>query len=647
MLTTSGYRWLLVLGFFWLAGLLAGAEATVVAWPALTLLLAFAAAGLRFAWQVHRLEAELRLECCLQQAGREVAVLWAGVSFELVWELTWRRRRGRLLVLVRPRVSPGPQLVDGQPMLANWLVAKEPLRLEQRYVMGVPGAVRLEGVQLDCYDPQGWFHYRLMIRWGQEAAVLPPLTDEQARQRALKAFNQLPPPGVHRLRRAGIGSELLDLRDYRPGDPPKMIAWKVSARRDQLITKEFESEVPVRCWLVVDGGRSLRRGEPGQTPVQQVAAVAGAVAQAALAQRDYVGLAAWDGQGCELVRPARTRQHLLQLLHRLAWLSARPAPPRGLPLTKLVSRTHRLAQELYPQLFHSAVNALPLGRLWRPVLDRWWGWLLLGVIAANCAAVWFIPAWRQAGLQLAAQWTLQVAGEAAWGWRLAVFAAMGFGLLHLPALVAAAVWLVSGGRDLFGRRRRERLQRKQLAALWAMQDGDGPAWIERYMHDDAAFVARAERFWQEHYQPPPQPAGTGWTLQEPSDKVAALAAVLVQAVGYARDNELYVLFVDLLEGSPELAPLIRACHMVRARHHQVLVVVPLGEEPQRMPLRAGRPADQAMLQELWGYWQQQSLQRVRQEFAAIGVSVLPLQAGETVQAVLQRLDQLRGYRCRR
>ena len=32
--------------------------------------------------------------------------------------------------------------------------------------------------------------------------------------------------------------------------PPRMIAWKVSARRDRLITKEFESEVPIRCTLV-------------------------------------------------------------------------------------------------------------------------------------------------------------------------------------------------------------------------------------------------------------------------------------------------------------------------------------------------------------------------------------------------------------
>ena len=59
-----------------------------------------------------------------------------------------------------------------------------------------------------------------------------------------------------------------------PGDPPRTIAWKVSARRDRLITKEFESEVPVRCTLFLDtsvvGARAVaaatRRPRDGRRP---------------------------------------------------------------------------------------------------------------------------------------------------------------------------------------------------------------------------------------------------------------------------------------------------------------------------------------------------------------------------------------------
>src|SRR5205807_3871464 len=89
-----------------------------------------------------------------------------------------------------------------------------------------------------------------------------------------KRTNELPPPGIHRLRQPGSGSELLDLRDYIPGDPPRTIAWKVSARRDKLITKEFESEVPVRCTLFLDTSNSVRLGPPGKVPLARLVEIA-------------------------------------------------------------------------------------------------------------------------------------------------------------------------------------------------------------------------------------------------------------------------------------------------------------------------------------------------------------------------------------
>src|SRR5205807_372769 len=86
----------------------------------------------------------------------------------------------------------------------------------------------------------------------------PALVDAEGKTATSKRHNLLPPPGINRLLRPGTGSELMDLRDYLPGDPPRTIAWKVSARRDRLITKEFESEVPVRCTLFLDTSNSVR-----------------------------------------------------------------------------------------------------------------------------------------------------------------------------------------------------------------------------------------------------------------------------------------------------------------------------------------------------------------------------------------------------
>jgi uncharacterized protein (DUF58 family) len=52
------------------------------------------------------------------------------------------------------------------------------------------------------------------------------------------------------------GDELAALRDYRPSDPRRRIAWKASARHDRLLVKEFEqprgSEI-VLDWHALDG----------------------------------------------------------------------------------------------------------------------------------------------------------------------------------------------------------------------------------------------------------------------------------------------------------------------------------------------------------------------------------------------------------
>src|SRR5438067_517591 len=132
------------------------------------------------------------------------------------------------------------------------------------------------------------------ISLGLGHLVLAPVIDEPEHLPTIKRHNLLPVLGTHRHLRPGSGSELLDLRDYLPGDPPKMIAWKASARRDRLMTKEFESEVPVRCTLFVDVSSSVRIGPPGRNALTRLVEVSAAVAQASAAARDLTGLCLFD-----------------------------------------------------------------------------------------------------------------------------------------------------------------------------------------------------------------------------------------------------------------------------------------------------------------------------------------------------------------
>ena len=90
-----------------------------------------------------------------------------------------------------------------------------------------------------------------------------------------------------------------------------MIAWKASARRDRLMTKEFESEVPVRCTLFVDVSSSVRLGKVGENVLARLVEIAAGVVQASAAVKDLTGICLFDEHKVhKLIRPGRGSRHM-------------------------------------------------------------------------------------------------------------------------------------------------------------------------------------------------------------------------------------------------------------------------------------------------------------------------------------------------
>lgn len=62
-------------------------------------------------------------------------------------------------------------------------------------------------------------------------------------------------------RRVGRGEEYFGLREYRPGDSPREIAWKPSARTGELVVRERSAPVPRRVWVVLNPSGSPQENE--------------------------------------------------------------------------------------------------------------------------------------------------------------------------------------------------------------------------------------------------------------------------------------------------------------------------------------------------------------------------------------------------
>ena len=176
------------------------------------------------------------------------------------------------------------------------------------------GPVEMRDWSLESGDPLGLFKETHRGKDGEVALVLPRFISLRAQPlvRELEASVTAP--------RAGHGSEVFGVRPYQPGDPLRRIHWRTTARRGELIVREFEPPG------VQNLGVFLDPDPPEQAAADQVARLAASEAWDCLRAGGRVTL--W-APGCEPSRPDEERNllALLQWLARYPKRSAEAGPP--------------------------------------------------------------------------------------------------------------------------------------------------------------------------------------------------------------------------------------------------------------------------------------------------------------------------------
>jgi uncharacterized protein (DUF58 family) len=681
MLTSRAW-WFLVSTFLLLAaGLLGNYRSLTLL--GLSLAAWFTWEWLRFAVRVKGVVPLLRVEREVLDERGPVNNLWAGRGFRVRVSLVLDGAGSLPYLAVADRVPFGVEHLGGAVAVDGVLGPDEPLTLNYRIRCRGTGVARFEGLRVRLADLQGFFYYATFVPSVLVLRVLPPLVDDKGKPASVKRHNALPPPGIHRMRRPGSGSELLDLRDYVPGDPPKTIAWKVSARRDRLITKEFESEVPVRCTLFVDTSNSVRLASGEGKPLARLTEIAAAVVQASASIRDLAGLCLFDEHGTTSVKPDRSGPHLTQMLRMLADAAAlAPNLVRADPET-LLPLAYAFAQEVYPQSLQPAVNDLPLWRSFMAgfsgFVRRQLGWLerfhrRKEELFILC---WWATFW--AVLTPVLMLLANVVFNAGFGTDALLFGAAATSGLSgiLWSSTSFLFWLDT---LLSGKRRRHERWRKRLAALLSERYGLAPGGLAALMEDDDQFSLYLQRFLTEHQVPyalPLYDAQGRYQFAAP-EKIPVLADALLRSVGRGRDNELFVLLADLLELDDHLAPLLAAVRVALSRHHQVLLVCPwppglelpttssedrgsriedrgsrrnpeasasrspssILHPPSSIPLG---PLREIVLKATTRRFHQ-AFGRVRRAFGRLGVQVVCAAGEEPVPLILDRLERLRTLR---
>jgi uncharacterized protein (DUF58 family) len=148
---------------------------------------------------------------------------------------------------------------------------------------------------------------------------------------------------LRQMRHRGLGREFESLREYRPGDDLRDVCWTASARRGDLVTRQFQAERSQSVWIVLDTGRLMRAQVTDQknnryTKLDFACSTAVALAQLALFSGDRVGLLGYGRRIQQQLLPGRGAGHLRQFLESLAQLEAEPSESDHLRATAILGR---------------------------------------------------------------------------------------------------------------------------------------------------------------------------------------------------------------------------------------------------------------------------------------------------------------------
>jgi uncharacterized protein (DUF58 family) len=182
------------------------------------------------------------------------------------------------------------------------------------------GIYPLRTVTLSTSFPFGLFRKERDIEIPGEVVVWP-RSDRRVRE-PLIGGGRMPPTGVSARGAAGSRGEYRTLRGYRPGDDPKDIHWRSTARMREPVIREYERDGAETRWICLD--TRVEQSDAAEVAVE----VAAALCAQAVAGRHPFGLVA----GAAALEAGEGATHLERALDLLAHVDFSvdeplPAPP--------------------------------------------------------------------------------------------------------------------------------------------------------------------------------------------------------------------------------------------------------------------------------------------------------------------------------
>lgn len=318
-----------------------------------------------------------------------------------------------------------------------------------------------------------------------------------------------------------------------------------------------------------------------------------------MAERDPVGLIQYGDSETSVLKHGNGERHLFRILDALANMSFRNNPDARLS-QEAFDQAYSLCEDLYPQLLDPEINVVPFAFLPSRGLTQKRRTLSDGFLRRLIRGI----------------------SRIVFFWRLL-------------------------GR--FSKRRQSHRQRMQLGAvLSVLYELPADATV-RLAYDEAVMARYVYRFLTDHGAPWTDAVynSKGANIAATHGRLGTLADTITRAVAFAKDNEVFVLIVDLIDHAGTLGRLKDAVRVARARNHRVVVICPW-PAPVAAENLAGLPDDIIEItRRAERYRLEEAAERLRTELRRLGIPFAMATEGKSVRLVLAEAGMAKDARTTR
>jgi uncharacterized protein (DUF58 family) len=209
-----------------------------------------------------------------------------------------------------PQDLPGkPELITGQLESGNSHTSTYTVHPYRR------GEYEWQGIQVRQLGRWGLAWHQWRVDAAQTVTVHPDLVG----LKSLSIRLALQSTGAMRqVRKRGMGTEFSELREYNPGDDPRSIDWKATARRNRPLIRVLEPEQEQTVIILLDRGRLMTANIQGYKRFDFGLNATLSLALTAIQRGDRVGVGVFDRYLTTWIPPQQGQSHFSRILDRVS-----------------------------------------------------------------------------------------------------------------------------------------------------------------------------------------------------------------------------------------------------------------------------------------------------------------------------------------